>query len=207
MTSSFAVPSRLGEAMRQAQEALSRATAAGSSSDELDRLASAAKEAERAFWAQTDVQEEFRKKMLEADVEAKKFAASIKDIDDALNPVEENAQNAGAAIAKMTAVIAGGYSIKEFIGKIVSARMEMQNMQTSLETMVGKDTASALFDQLFTLAKKSPLEMTDMVGAEQMMISFGIDAQKSVEYLTALSDISMGNAAKFNSLTLAFSQM
>ncbi len=198
---------RLGEAMRQAQEALSRATAAGSSSDELDRLASAAKEAERAFWAQTDVQEEFRKKMLDADVEAKKFAASIKDIDDALNPVEENAQNAGDAIAKMAAVIAGGYSIKEFIGNIVSARMEMQNMQTSLETMVGKDTASALFDQLFTLAKKSPLEMTDMVGAEQMMISFGIDAQKSVEYLTALSDISMGNAAKFNSLTLAFSQM
>ena len=198
---------RLGEAMRQAQEALSRATAAGSSSDELDRLAAAAKEAERAFWAQTDVQEEFRKKMLDADVEAKKFAASIKDIDDALNPVEENAQSAGEAIAKMTAVIAGGYSIKEFIGNIVSARMEMQNMQTSLETMVGKDTASALFDQLFTLAKKSPLEMTDMVGAEQMMISFGIDAQKSVEYLTALSDISMGNAAKFNSLTLAFSQM
>lgn len=198
---------RLGEAMRHAQEALTQATAGGRPSAELDRLAAAAKDAERAFWAQTDVQEEFRKKMLEADVEAKKFSASIKDIDDALNPVEENAQDAGAAIAGMAATIAGAYSIKEFIGNIVNARMEMQNMQTSLETMVGKDTASALFDKLFALAKKSPLEMTDMVGAEQMMISFGIDAQKSVEYLTALSDISMGNAAKFNSLTLAFSQM
>lgn len=198
---------RLGEAMRQAQEALTRATAGGRPAAELDRLAAAAKDAERAFWAQTDVQEEFRKKMLEADVETKKFSASIKDIDDALNPVEEKAQDAGEAIALMAAKIAGAYSVKEFIGNIVSARMEMQNMQTSLETMVGKDTASALFDKLFALAKKSPLEMTDMVGAEQMMISFGIDAQKSVEYLTALSDISMGNASKFNSLTLAFSQM
>lgn len=198
---------RLGEAMRKAKEALTQATVSGKPSEELDRLAAAAKDAERAFWAQTDVQEEFRKKMLDAEVEAKRFTASIKDIDDALNPVEGNARDAGEAIALMAAKIAGAYSIKEFIGNIVSARMEMQNMQTSLETMVGKDTASVLFDQLFTLAKKSPLEMTDMVGAEQMMISFGIDAKKSVEYLTALSDISMGNAAKFNSLTLAFSQM
>ena len=39
------------------------------------------------------------------------------------------------------------------------------------------------------------------------MLGFNIEADKTVRYLQALSDISMGDSQKFNSLTLAFSQM
>ena len=49
--------------------------------------------------------------------------------------------------------------------------------------------------------------MTDIVGAEKMMLGFNIEADKTIDYLKALSDVSMGNSQKFNSLTLAFSQM
>jgi tape measure domain-containing protein len=46
-----------------------------------------------------------------------------------------------------------------------------------------------------------------MVDAEKMMLGFNIQAEDTVRYLQALSDISMGDSVKFKSLTLAFSQM
>ena len=46
-----------------------------------------------------------------------------------------------------------------------------------------------------------------MVGAEKMMLGFNIQAEDTIKYLKAISDISMGESSKFNSLTLAFSQM
>jgi tape measure domain-containing protein len=49
--------------------------------------------------------------------------------------------------------------------------------------------------------------MSDMVGAEKMMLGFNIQAEDTIKYLKAISDISMGESSKFNSLTLAFSQM
>lgn len=80
-------------------------------------------------------------------------------------------------------------------------------MQTAIETMVGKDMTDSLMSQLKEMAKISPLTLTDMVDAEKMMLGFNIQAEDTVRYLQALSDISMGDSVKFKSLTLAFSQM
>ena len=101
----------------------------------------------------------------------------------------------------------GGYSIKEFLSSMIRVRGEFQSMQTAIETMVGKDMAGQLIPQIKELAKISPLTMSDMIGAEKMMLGFNIQAEDTIKYLKAISDISMGESSKFNSLTLAFSQM
>ena len=67
--------------------------------------------------------------------------------------------------------------------------------------------AGQLIPQIKELAKISPLTMSDMIGAEKMMLGFNIQAEDTIKYLKAISDISMGESSKFNSLTLAFSQM
>ena len=111
------------------------------------------------------------------------------------------------AMTNMGKKFLGGYGIKEFISQMVRVRGEFQSMQTAIETMVGKDMAGELIPQIKELAKISPLTLTDMVNAEKMMLGFNIQAEDTIRYLQALSDISMGNSVKFNSLTLAFSQM
>lgn len=90
---------------------------------------------------------------------------------------------------------------------MIRVRGEFQSMQTAIETMVGEDIAGRLIPQIKELAKISPLTMSDMVGAEKMMLGFNIQAEDTIKYLKAISDISMGESSKFNSLTLAFSQM
>lgn len=111
------------------------------------------------------------------------------------------------AVTDMGKKFLGGYGIKELVSQIVRVRGEFQSMQTAIETMVGKDVASGLMAQLKEMAKISPLTLTDMVDAEKMMLGFNIQAEDTVRYLQALSDISMGDSVKFKSLTLAFSQM
>lgn len=108
---------------------------------------------------------------------------------------------------KILGVIGGATALKSLASQIIRVRGEFQSMQTAIETMVGKDVASGLMAQLKEIAKISPLTLTDMVNAEKMMLGFNIQAEDTVRYLQALSDISMGDSVKFKSLTLAFSQM
>lgn len=117
--------------------------------------------------------------------------------------------NNGIAISwkKALAVIGGAGVLKALGSEMIRVRGEFQSMQTAIETMVGKDIAGQLIPQIKELAKISPLTMSDMVGAEKMMLGFNIQAEDTIKYLKAISDISMGESSKFNSLTLAFSQM
>lgn len=126
--------------------------------------------------------------------------------DDAKEVLETNN---GIAISwkKALAVIGGVGVLKALGSEMIRVRGEFQSMQTAIETMVGKDMAGQLIPQIKELAKISPLTMSDMVGAEKMMLGFNIQAEDTIKYLKAISDISMGESSKFNSLTLAFSQM
>lgn len=113
----------------------------------------------------------------------------------------------GLSLGKALGVIGGITALKQLGSEIIRVRGEFQSMQTAIETMVGKDTAGKLIPQIKELAKISPLTLSDMVGAEKMMLGFNIQSDDTIKYLKALSDISMGESGKFNSLTLAFSQM
>lgn len=117
--------------------------------------------------------------------------------------------NNGIAISwkKALGVIGGVAVLKQLGSEIIRVRGEFQSMQTAIETLVGKGMSDKLLPQIKELAKISPLTMSDMVGAEKMMLGFNIQAEDTIKYLKAISDISMGESSKFNSLTLAFSQM
>ena len=111
------------------------------------------------------------------------------------------------SLGKVAGIIGGVAALKQLAAQVVAVRAQFQDMETQIETLVGKDTTAKIMPQIKEMAKISPLTMTDIVGAEKMMLSFNIEAEKSIDYLKALSDVSMGNSQKFNSLTLAFSQM
>lgn len=112
-------------------------------------------------------------------------------------------------LKQMSGMILGGMGLKELASRIISVRAEFESMETSLKVLLGgnQERLNSIMGQIKTYALASPLNTKDMVGAVQMMTSFGIEAEKSIDYLKAIGDISMGNAGKFNSLALAFSQM
>ena len=109
----------------------------------------------------------------------------------------------------IAATVLGGMGLKELGSRIISVRAEFESMETSLKVLLGgnQERLDSIMKQIKEYALASPLNTKDMVGAVQMMTSFGIEAEKSIDYLKAIGDISMGDTGKFNSLALAFSQM
>ena len=112
-------------------------------------------------------------------------------------------------LKQMSGMILGGMGLKELASRIISVRAEFESMETSLKVLLGgnEERLNNIMGQIKEYALASPLNTKDMVGAVQMMTSFGIEAEKSIDYLKAIGDISMGDTGKFNSLALAFSQM
>lgn len=103
--------------------------------------------------------------------------------------------------------IAGIAGLGAFLNQITKIRGEFQQMETSINVLVGEKKGESLMNQLTEFAKRSPLDFKGTVNGAQMMLGFGIDADKVPRYLEAIGDVAMGDAQRFNSLTLAFSQM
>lgn len=146
--------------------------------------------------------------------EQAKAKLTVKDLKDSYAEFKEEAGESTEAnegfqmsLGKIAGIIGGVTALESLVSQVIAVRAQFQDMETQIETLVGKDTTAKIMPQIKEMAKISPLTMTDIVGAEKMMLSFNIEAEKSIDYLKALSDVSMGNSQKFNSLTLAFSQM
>lgn len=127
--------------------------------------------------------------------------------DDAKEVVESNN---GIAISwkKALAIIGGAGVLKALVSEMIRVRGEFQAADTAIQTLLGsKEKADALMSQVREYAKISPLEFSDVTQATQQMLGFNIEAEKVPRFISAIGDISMGETPKFNSLTLAFSQM
>lgn len=140
---------------------------------------------------------------------------SVKRLRDEYALYNDNAKkvvekNNGIAISwkKAVAVIGGTGILKALGSEMIRIRGEFQAADTAIQTLLGnKEKADTLMAQVREYAKISPLEFSDVTKATQMMLGFNIEAEKVPRYLQAIGDVSMGNTQRFNSLTLAFSQM
>ena len=111
-------------------------------------------------------------------------------------------------IAKAAGGVFAVGQIKEFISNIIQLRGEIESFEISFNTLLGSDIkGSAMFKDIREFAVNTPMMLKDLASGAQTMLAFNIEAEKVMPMLRAIGDISMGDAQKFNSLTLAFSQM
>ena len=138
-------------------------------------------------------------------------AAESKNILSGIGKTAEQEGNRMDATFKKIAAAAGGVfavnQVVNFAKKIIEVRGEIESLQISFETLAGKAKGDALFSQIRQFAVSTPMMMKDLAAGAQTMLAFNIEAEKVMPILRSIGDISMGDAQKFNSLTLAFSQM
>lgn len=126
------------------------------------------------------------------------------------NSVEAEGARIDNAYRKIATSVAAVFSVQQaiqFAKSVVDVRGEIEALNISFETLVGKDKAKALFSQIRTFATNTPLLLNDLARGAQMLLSFDVPAERVMTILKQIGDVSMGDPQKFNSLTLAFSQM
>lgn len=133
--------------------------------------------------------------------------AQFERLGDAATREGENIQNTMSQIGKYTAAYFSVQALRSFAQGIVQVRGEIESLEISFETLLGsKDKADAMFGSIREFAVNTPMTMNALASGAQTLLGFGIEAEKVMPTLKAIGDISMGDAQKFNSLTLAFAQ-
>lgn len=111
----------------------------------------------------------------------------------------------------LAATVGIGFGLNElkgFASEVINVRTQMESYETSLEAMLrSKEKADAMLGTFREMAATTPLTLGALAGGAQTMLGFGLASESVVPHLKAIGDISGGNAEKFSSLVLSFSQM
>lgn len=133
---------------------------------------------------------------------------STKSLGKEFDNLSSKASDSFGKIQKYVAGFLTFQAAKSFASKIFEVRGSIESLQTSFRILVGeKDKADDLFNSIKEFAVSTPMQLKDLAGAAQTMMGFGIESEKVMGYLEDIGNIAMGDAQKFQSLSLAFSQM
>ncbi len=94
------------------------------------------------------------------------------------------------------------------IGKIVDVGSEAELQKLDMTTLMkgNEAAADALFKKIAKYGKDTVYDKTSLLDAQKTMMQFGIEGESAFSTLKKIGDISMGDANKMQSLSLAFAQ-
>lgn len=102
----------------------------------------------------------------------------------------------------------GAELVKNTASAGIKYNASMETYVTNFKTMLGgsSEAAQQLTSDLEDMAASTPFAMSDLAGATNTLLAFGQSSDTVLDTLKSLGDISMGDANKLQSLTLAFAQ-
>lgn len=120
------------------------------------------------------------------------------------NLITQALKGAGALVASTFAVSGA----RDFISNMISVRTHIQRSEAALTSFLGsKEKADQMMESFKKMAATTPIDLETLTSSTQMMLGFGVSADTAGKMMHVLGDISGGNTQKFQSLSLAFSQM
>lgn len=144
-----------------------------------------------------------------------KLEAAIRQARRQLHSIGDSAVAEGervdSAMDKIAAAVGAAFTLnaaKDFAMQVVNVRAQIQALEVSFSTLLGsKQQADRMLAEMKDFATTSPLGLEDLAKAGQTLLGFGIEAQRIMPLMQQIGDVAMGDASKFQSLTLAFAQM
>lgn len=125
-----------------------------------------------------------------------------------------NTQNVTTATGQLLNIytlikgLALGYAGKTLFEALIGSNAQFEQYMATFEVLLGSaEKAQKRMEELTEFAAKTPFEMTHVVEAEKRLLSYGVAAEDTAKMLQVLGDLSMGNAEKLGSLTLAYGQV
>lgn len=104
-------------------------------------------------------------------------------------------------IQQAAALSLAGFSVKEFIQKVVQVRGEFQQLEVAFTTMLGSaEKANALMQQLVNTAAKTPFDLQGVAEGAKQLLAYGEAAENINEDLNRLGNIAAGMSLPLSDL-------
>lgn len=112
----------------------------------------------------------------------------------------------GTAFVGLTSAAGAGIAAVAKMG--IEYNAQMQSYQTAFTTMLGSaEKAQKLTDDLKEMAAATPLAMTDLADASQILLAFGSSAEELPDQLKRLGDVAQGDAQALGTMATAFGRI
>ena len=142
------------------------------------------------------------------DKDVQRATGKFRQISESAQEESNRMRDALLGVGKAMGIAFSAQQAIAFIKQVVSVRSEIQALEVSFRTLLGSQQASAeLMRQMKEFAAATPLQLGDLAKGAQTMLGFNVNPDEIMPMLKAIGDISMGDAQKFQALTLSFSQM
>lgn len=114
-------------------------------------------------------------------------------------------KGAGVAVAAVGAVTA---ALGAGVVAGVKYNASIESYQTSFEVMTGSaEKAAEVIDKLKKVGAETPFELPDLADTTQLLMNYGFSADKAMDKMMMLGDISQGSAEKMSRIATAYGQM
>lgn len=151
---------------------------------------------------------DFLQKLLQTRTQINNFSQDVRKSGTSIEEVFANMNSNLSMIGKTVAAAFTFNAAKNFMQQCIDVRKQIQSLSVSFETLLqSKTKADKLISEIRQYAASTPMDVSTLAQGAQTMLGFNIEAEKVMPLLKAIGDISMGDAQKFGSLSLAFSQM
>ena len=142
------------------------------------------------------------------DKDVQRATGKFRQISQSAQQESNRMRDALMGVGKAMGIAFSAQQAVQFVQKLVSVRSEIQSLEVSFRTLLGsQEKATELMHQMNEFAAATPLMIDDLAKGAQTMLGFNVNPDEVMPMLKAIGDISMGDAQKFQSLTLSFSQM
>ena len=142
----------------------------------------------------------------------KNFLNALNGARDGVRRTARDIEQSGLSIEQMfnriqqaAAISLAGFSVKEFVQKVVQVRGEFQQLEVAFTTMLGSaEKANALMQQLVKTAAVTPFDLQGVTQGAKQLLAYGIEAEKVNDVLVHLGDIAAGLSIPLNDLVYLY---
>lgn len=143
----------------------------------------------------------WKEKLKDANAELKKMDTEIKSI----------TGSAGMGFAKLGGLLTKigiAFSGMQIGGSILNLGDKLEQANISFEVMLGSaEKAKKMLADLSTFAKNTPFELQGIRDSAKQLMAMGIPAEKMIQTLKVLGDISAGTGAPLQQIAYAYGQV
>lgn len=113
---------------------------------------------------------------------------------------------AGTGAAASLTALGGG--LTALIGYGANYNAEIEQLQTSFEVMTGSaEKAAEIIERLREMGAETPFETKVLAETTQLLMNYGVSADRVIDVMSMLGDVSQGNADKMMGIAMAYGQM
>lgn len=136
------------------------------------------------------------------------FNSSVNQAKGTFSGLGMSMDSAISKVKRGLVALTGGLAIGKLLKMGLSFNQQIQNYETNFGVLLQNEQKGIeMTERLKEMAAKTPFGITDLAGATQSLLAYGVEGEKVEGVLSNIGDIALGDKSKLQSIATVFGQI